>query len=126
MAFKGEEKAYNYILRVILTKFFGARVEEMENEEGGIEPHVCIPMHRNNLKRNKNGDVSAYLFMTKSSIPDVFGWTHYLKLKTSTEHVKKMDSLGYKTPYMGNAKDSNIVMYKNEYNRKYVKASDYE
>lgn len=117
---------HSYIVRVILTRFFGARIVEMENEMGDIEPHVCIPMLRNNLKEGFKGSVSAYFFMTKSTIPDEYGWTHYLKPKVSTEHLRKMDELGYKTPYIGNAKEQNYIMFKNEYKQAFVKAKYYE
>lgn len=119
-------KTYNYILRVILTKFFGARVIDMENEDGIVEKHVCIPLDSNNLKLSKNGSVSAYMFMTESNVASPWGWTHYLKLKSATAFVKKMDALGFDTPYMGNAKAHNYVVYKKSYREQFVKAKDYE
>lgn len=119
-------KYHSYILRVVLTKFLGARIVDMENEVGELESHVCIPMTRNNLKASRKNDVSAYMFMTQSTIPDRFGWTHYLKQKTSTEHVKKMEELGYGVPYLGNAKEQNYIVYKEEYKQNFVKAKYYE
>lgn len=119
-------KFHSYILRVVLTNFLGARVVEVEDENGDICPHVCIPMYKNNLKKGNNGSVSAYLFMTKSTIPDRFGWTHYLKPKTSTAHVQKINEMGYKVPYVGNAKEQNYIVYKEEYKQNFVKAKYYE
>lgn len=58
----------NYILRVVLTAFYGASVQEVDNENGDKELSVCIPIDRNNLKINpKNKNVSAYFFMNQSS-----------------------------------------------------------
>lgn len=124
MAFKKDIK--NYIIRVVLTNYYGSRVIDMENADGVIEPHVCIPMDSNNLKKSPRGSVSSYLFMNESDIPSQYGWTHYLRMKCATAFIKKMDSLGYSNPYMGNAKAHNFIIFKNKYKESFVKAKDYE
>lgn len=119
-------KISNYIIRIVLTNFLGARIAQVENENGDMEECVCIPLERNNLKKNKRNQVSAYSFMTKCDAANAFGWSHYLKLKTNPDFVKRCDELGIKTPYLGNAKESNYIVYKHEYQQKFVKANDYE
>lgn len=116
----------NYIIKFVLTNFLGSRIAQVENEDGDLEECVCIPLERNNLKKNKRNQVTAYAFMTKSDVANMYGWTHYLKLKTNPDFVKKCDELGLKTPYLGNSKKSNYVVYKKEYQQKLVKANDYE
>lgn len=122
----GKEFIANYIIKFVLTNFLGSRIAQVENENGDLEECVCIPLERNNLKKNKRNQVSAYAFMTKSDVANMYGWTHYLKLKTNPDFVKKCDELGLKTPYLGNSKESNYVVYKKEYQQKLVKANDYE
>ena len=63
----------NFYLRIVLTSFFGARVQEVENEEGVMEKCVCIPIERNDLKINpKNQNVSAYFFMTECTTANIY------------------------------------------------------
>ncbi len=116
----------NYILKLVLSNFHGAQIKMVENENGDLEECVCIPLERNDLKKNRKNQVTAYAFMTKSMVANMYGWTHYLKQKVNPNHLKKMDSLGLSTIYLGNGKDSNYVVYKNEYKAKFVKADDYE
>ena len=117
----------NFYLRIVLTSFFGARVQEVENEEGVMEKCVCIPIDRNDLKINpKNQNVSAYFFMTECTTANIYGWTHYLKMKTSIAFKRLTDSLGMEIPYAGNARKGNYItkngmMYKNKC---FVKKSD--
>lgn len=116
----------NYIIKFVLTNFFGSRVQMVEDENGEMEECVCIPLERNDLKKNKRGQVTSYFFMTKSDCASMYGWTHYLKQKVNPEFLKRMDEWGWKLQYMGNAKESNYVVYKKEYQQKFVKANDDE
>jgi hypothetical protein len=116
----------NYIVKFVLTNFIGCRIAQVENEDGDLEECVCIPLDRNNLKKNKKNQVSAYAFMNKSDVANMYGWTHYLKMKTDPAFVKRCDELGIKQPYLGNAKDSNYIIHKKAYQQKLVKTNDYE
>lgn len=116
----------NYVLKLSLTKFLGARVCDVENELGEMEQCVCIPLDRNNLKKNPNGHVSVYLFMAKTFASNMYGWTHYLKMKLDPNFIKKINELGLDNPFLGNAKLKSYVAFKDAYDNKFVKASDYE
>ena len=116
----------NFVLKFVLTNFLGANISYVENEEGELEECVCIPLERNNLKKNSKNQVSAYAFMTKTMSVNKFGWTHYLKMKIDPNFLKKINKIGLKNPYLGNAKGSNYIVYKNSYESKFVKAGDYE
>lgn len=116
----------NYVLKLSLTKFLGARVCDVENEHGEMEQCVCIPLDRNNLKKNPNGHVSVYLFMAKTLTANLYGWTHYLKMKLDPNFIKKINDLGLDNPFLGNAKLKSYVAFKDAYDSKFVKASDYE
>lgn len=119
-------KGDNYILKFILTAFWGARVQAVEDEDGNMEECVCIPLDRNNLKKNKRGQVTSYFFMTESQVPNMYGWTHYLKPKHDPNFLKHQNELGYNNFYAGNAKKGNYIIHKKEYQQKLVKANDYE
>ena len=116
----------NYVIKLSLTKFLGARVCDVENENGEMEQCVCIPLDRNNLKKNPNGHVSVYLFMAKTLTANLYGWTHYLKMKLDPNFIKKINELGLDNPFLGNAKLKSYVAFKDAYDNKFVKAGDYE
>lgn len=116
----------NYILKLVLTNFLGARIQSVENENGDMEECVCIPLDRNDLKKNRRNQVSAHAFMTKTMVANMYGWTHYLKMKVNPNFLKRINELGYQCPYLGNAKDSNYIVYKNEYKQNFVKVDNYE
>ena len=123
---KKKQQYANYVLKLSLTKFLGARVCDVENENGEMEQCVCIPLDRNNLKKNPNGHVSVYLFMAKTLTANLYGWTHYLKMKLDPNFIKKINELGLDNPFLGNAKLKSYVAFKDAYDNKFVKASDYE
>lgn len=118
------------ILKFVLTSFFGARIEDVPNEDGNMERCVCIPIDRNDLYVCDNGKVSAYAFVNKTRNANINGWTHYLKMKCSPGFAKKMIGLGYDVPYVGNLKPANYVIHKGGYEQtvegKKVKVEDYE
>lgn len=129
----GEDETFSHnhaILKITLTAFLGARVEDVMNEEGEIEKCVCIPLDRNNLKEGDTGKVNAYGFVNKTLNASASGWTHYIKQKTDKEHTLKLSELGYKIPFIGNIKPSNFVVNKNAYEEKLkgkkVSKSNYE
>lgn len=118
------------ILKFVLTSFFGARLEDVPDENGNMEKCVCIPIDRNNLYVCDNGKVSAYAFVNKTRNANMHGWTHYLRMKCQPNFVKKITELGYEVPYLGNLKPANYVIYKGNYENtvegKKVKVEDYE
>lgn len=122
----GLTESGNYIVKFVLTNFFGASVQLVENEDGDLEECVCIPLERNNLKRSKRNQVSAYFFMTKTQVANMYGWTHYLKQKVHPDFLKKINDMGYSMFYAGNAKDGHYVVHKNNHKQKFVKAEKYE
>lgn len=116
----------NYVVKLVLTSFWGGRTQLVENENGDLEECVCIPLDRNDLKKNKRGQVTAYAFMTQATRANMYGWTHYLKPKVNPNFLKKLNEQGYANPYIGNAKKGNFIIYKNLYKDKFVKVSNDE
>lgn len=116
----------NYIVKFVLTNFFGASVKMVENEDGELEECVCIPLERNDLKKSNKGRVSAYFFMTKTQVANMYGWTHYLKQKVNPAFLRKINKMGYSMFYAGNAKDGNYIVHKNNYQQKFVKIDEDE
>lgn len=118
------------VLKFVLTAFFGARIEDVLDENGNMEKCVCIPIDRNNLYVCDNGKVSAYAFVNKTRNANMHGWTHYLRMKCQPDFVRKITSLGYEVPYLGNLKPANYVIHKGNYENtvegKKVKVEDYE
>jgi len=118
------------VLKFVLTAFFGARIEDVLDENGNMEKCVCIPIDRNNLYVCDNGKVSAYAFVNKTRNANMHGWTHYLRMKCQPDFVKKITSLGYEVPYLGNLKPANYIIHKGNYENtvegKKVRIEDYE
>lgn len=125
-----QEIGKHAILKFVLTSFFGAKIEEVADEEGNLEKCVCIPIERNGLHVCSNGKVSAYAFVNKTRNANMHGWTHYLKMKCKPDFVKKIMGLGYEVPYVGNLKPANYIINKGNYENtvegKKVKIEDYE
>lgn len=99
----------NYILRLRLTQFLGSRVIDVENDDGFTEKGVFIPLEINGFNVTAKGNVNAYAFVTERMTASVDGTTHYLKLKTKADALKRMNELGYTTPYIGEMKPSRIM-----------------
>lgn len=120
----------NGVEKITLTAFFGARIEELQNENGKVEKCVCIPIERNGLCIGRSGKVNAYAFVNKTKNADRGEWTHYLKMKMPLSLVRKYNDLGYNIPYLGNIKPKNYIIHKNAYNeaknKGYVNKKDYE
>lgn len=116
----------NGIAKIVLTNFMGARIMQAYDENDQLEEGVFIPLEKNGIKKGRTGKVCCYAFVTKTNYPSLGGWTHFLRLKVSPEYLRKLNSLGYETPYIGNFKNHNYVVFKNSYQQKLVKAKDYE
>lgn len=108
------------VMKFVLTSFFGAHIEDVMNEYGDMEKCVCIPLDRNELRVGSTGKVNAYAFVVKTMNANQYGWTHFLRLKSSPGFSQKMKDLGYKMPYIGNLKPSNRIAYKDEYKKAFV------
>lgn len=121
-----ENQFCSYTIRLLLTKFSGARVVEMEDANGMVTKHVCIPMDENDLRMTKGGSVAAYFFMSEMNYADQFGWTHILKQKNNKDYVKKKQEMGIKSLYMGNARVDNYMSKKYKAPKRFIKTSDYE
>ena len=83
-----------YNLRIDLTSYIGARVENVPDERGVDELCVCIPIARNHLKLKENKRVYSQMQMYKSRIPTKYGWTHYIKMaptKALVDDLTKCD-----------------------------------
>lgn len=95
-------KHNNYTLRFNLTAFIGSKVVEVEDADGNMERGVFIPIDRNALyedPRTKHVMCEAFVNAKTSNTFD--SKTHYLKQKTSTAHVAKINEQGYKIPTLG-------------------------
>lgn len=99
----------NYTVQLKLSNYIGAKIMDIENDEGFIEPCLVIPIDTNDLSVSKNKDVYATMFMTRTVNGNLKGWTHYLRMKAGRERYNKLKSLGYDMPYLGNAKPSSWV-----------------
>ena len=106
-----------YNLRIDLTSYIGARVENVPDERGVDELCVCIPIARNHLKLKENKRVYSQMQMYKSRIPTKYGRTHYIKMAPTKALVDDLTKCGYKLPYTGNAMVSQrfIENIKNKY-----------
>ena len=118
------------IMKIVLTSFMGARVQDVVDEEGNEERCVCIPIDRNGLRVGSTGKVSSYAFVMKTRNANRYGWTHYLKMKCNPNFVKKLNELGYEVPYLGNIKPANFIInkkgYQNTLSGQKVRVKDYE
>lgn len=100
---------------IVLTRFFGAHVEDVMNEFGDMEKCVCIPIDRNALWQAKDQSWRCNVFVNKKLAADPYGFTHYMRLKASREFVRKTTELGYKMPYIGNIRPARYIINKNNY-----------
>lgn len=118
----------NYTLRILLTNFLGARVMDIENQDGIMERGVFIPLDMNGLHETNRGNVAFHAFVTERITACVDGSSHYIKLKMNSDALKKINDMGYETPFIGSMRPSSL---KPSYQLDYmngglkVKASDY-
>lgn len=108
----------NYTLQLKLSNYIGAKIVQIEDDEGFIEDCLVIPIKKNDLSVSKSNNVYAKLFMTKSMNGTIKGWSHYLRMKVGREAYNKMLELGYSVPYLGNAKPSSWDLNLNSCNHK--------
>ena len=99
----------NFLVKLKLSDFIDSRVIEVENDDGVKEKGIFIPVEINDLFITKRNTVIAWMFATRKFYEPIDGLTHYLKLKTSREHLQKLRDLGYEPPYLGGMKPSYII-----------------
>lgn len=108
----------NYTLQLKLSNYIGARIMPIENDEGFLEDCLVIPIDVNDLCVSSAKNVYAQMFMTKTLNGNLKGWTHYIRMKVCGERYRKLLSLGYEVPYLGNAKPSSWKFYDKKSNGK--------
>lgn len=90
----------NYELNLNLSKFIDARIVENMDSAGVNELGIFIPLAKNDLKQFR-GMVYVNAFVTEKMYDTGDNKSHYIKQKVSKAHIEKLNSLGYKTPYLG-------------------------
>lgn len=96
-------KFNSYTMRFNLTAFIGSRVIEAEDADGHLERGVFIPIDVNCLYEDpKSNNVLCEAFVNANTYNSADSKTHYIKQKTSQEHVAKINELGYRIPKLGN------------------------
>lgn len=99
--------ATNYIARLKLSNFIGAKIIELDNDETmNKEKGIFIPIELNGLFVSPRNQVFAWFFVNEKLHDTGDGYSHYMKLKTNKKHVEKLDKLGFATPYIGAMKTS--------------------
>lgn len=93
--------ATNYEASLKLTNFIDAAVKELEDNDGNREMCLVIPLEKNGLNVSCNGHVYCNMFVNEKTYETGDNNSYYFKQKTDRNHLAKMDSLGYKTPYLG-------------------------
>lgn len=95
-------KYANYTMRFNFTGFIGSRVIETEDADGHLERGVFIPIDANSLYEDpRTHHVLCEAFVNALPYNSQDSKTHYIKQKTSIEHVRKINELGYKIPTLG-------------------------
>lgn len=102
-------KIHNYLIKLKLSSFINSRVIELENDDGVKEKGIFIPLEINNLFVSTRNTVISWIFATEKMRESIDGLSHYLKMKTSHEHLDKLKNLGYEPPYLGGMKQTNIT-----------------
>lgn len=110
--------ATNYEMNINLSKFLDARIIENEDNAGVSELGIFIPIAKNNLTQYR-GNVYFNAFVTEKMYDTGDGKSHYIKQKTTKEHVQKLNDLGYETPYLGGLKPQNKYSPKFQNDSKY-------
>ena len=93
-----------YRMRIVLTKFLRARIQEIENENGEMEKCVCIPIEDNKIYTTKGGSALLDLELVKTSIKSRFGWTHGVRQIPYSSLLDMYKSKGMTMPFVGNGR----------------------
>lgn len=95
--------ATNYTMNINLSKFIDSRIIENEDSNGVSELGIFIPIQKNNLTQYR-GSVYFNAFVTEKMYDTGDNKSHYIKQKVTKEHIKKLNELGYESPYLGSLK----------------------
>lgn len=93
-----------YRMRILLTKFLRARVQEIENEDGNLEKCVCIPVDDNLIYVTKGGTAIVDMELIKTNIQSRFGWTHGVRRVPYSSLLDAYKSKGFEFSFIGNGK----------------------
>lgn len=89
-------------MRFNFTAFIGSKVIEVEDADGHMERGVFIPIDRNALYEDpRTNNVMCEAFINAKTTNTLDSKTHYIKQKSSLEHVAKINEEGYKIPTLG-------------------------
>lgn len=92
--------ATNYTMNINLSKFIDARIIENEDNNGVSELGIFIPIAKNCLTQYR-GNVYFNAFVTEKMYDTGDNKSHYIKQKVTKEHIKKLNDLGYESPFLG-------------------------
>lgn len=94
----------DYRMRIVLTKFLRARIQEIENENGEMEKCVCIPIEDNKIYTTKGGSALIDMELIKTNIKSRFGWTHGVRQVPYSSLLDMYKSKGIVMPFIGNGR----------------------
>lgn len=91
-------------MRIMLTDFLRARIQEVENEQGDLEKCVCIPIKDNGIYVSKGNSAIVDIEMIKTNIKSPFGWTHGVRQVPFSSLLDAYKSHGVRLPFIGSGK----------------------
>ena len=91
----------NYLAKVKLSNYINSRVIDVVNDDGEMEKGIFIPIDINGLFHTPRNQVISWLFINEKLSETGDGFSHYIKMKTDSKHLEKLNALGYTTPYIG-------------------------
>ena len=112
-----------YRIRILLTNFLRARIQEVENEHGDIEKCVCIPIDDNKIYVTKGNSAIVDVEMIKTNIQSRFGWTHGVRQVPYSSLLDAYKSHGLALPFIGSAKK--LINYKDNRGNREVIAKNF-
>lgn len=112
-----------YRMRILLTNFLRARIQEVENEHGDIEKCVCIPIDDNKIYVTKGNSAIVDVEMIKTNIQSRFGWTHGVRQVPYSSLLDAYKSHGLTLPFIGSAKK--LINYKDNRGNREVIAQNF-
>lgn len=112
-----------YRMRILLTNFLRARIQEVENEHGDIEKCVCIPIDDNKIYVTKGSSAIVDVEMIKTNIQSRFGWTHGVRQVPYSSLLDAYKSHGLTLPFIGSAKK--LINYKDNRGNREVIAQNF-
>lgn len=112
-----------YRIRILLTNFLRARIQEVENEHGDIEKCVCIPIDDNKIYVTKGNSAIVDVEMIKTNIQSRFGWTHGVRQVPYSSLLDAYKSHGLTLPFIGSAKK--LINYKDNRGNREVIAKNF-